>query len=176
LSATVSKLARKGIATASVAHYHDAMSTSTRFAVAVHILTNLAAAGSVPLRSEDLAESASTSPSVIRNILVRLNKAGLTQAQLGAGGGVQLKRSAKRIRLIDIYRATEDTEIFARHRTRPSGRCPVGRVILDVLTPIFNRAQSALEEELTSVTLQEVTESAAELSGFQIGSCRPPPH
>ncbi|WP_109478171.1 Rrf2 family transcriptional regulator [Paraburkholderia sp. C35] len=150
------------------------MSTSTRFAVAVHLLTNLAAAGEEPLRSEDLARSASTSASVVRSLLVRLNRAGLTQTQLGAGGGVQLKRPAKKIRLIDVYRATEETEIFARHRTEPSQRCPIGRVILDVLNPVFSRAQSALEHELASVTVQDVTEDAARLAGFKIGSYRPP--
>jgi outer membrane protein TolC len=50
------------------------MPTSTRFAVAVHALTALAVGDGKPMRSEDLAYSANTSPVVIRGLLSRLNE------------------------------------------------------------------------------------------------------
>ena len=48
------------------------MPTSTRFAVAVHILTGLAVSGNRPMRSEDLAVSANTGAVVDRGLLSRL--------------------------------------------------------------------------------------------------------
>ena len=54
------------------------MPTSTRFAVAVHMLTALAVSDGAPLRSEDLAYSVSTGAVVIRGLLSRLSDAGLT--------------------------------------------------------------------------------------------------
>ncbi|MBW8858053.1 MAG: Rrf2 family transcriptional regulator, partial [Bradyrhizobium sp.] len=56
------------------------MPTSTRFAVAVHILTALAVGDGKPMRSEDLAYSANTGAVVIRGLLSRLSEAGLTRS------------------------------------------------------------------------------------------------
>src|SRR6266702_1445722 len=80
-----------------------AMPTSTRFAVAVHALAALAVSGGKPLRSEDIAYSANTSPVVIRGLLSRLSDAGLTRSQLGTGGGSLLARPAGKIKLLDVY-------------------------------------------------------------------------
>ncbi|UXN00435.1 Rrf2 family transcriptional regulator [Xanthomonas hortorum pv. pelargonii] len=96
------------------------MPTSTRFVVAVHILTALAVSDGKPLRSEDLAYSANTGPVVVRSLLSRLAEAGLTRSQLGAGGGALLARQAKTIRLLDVYQAVEDTELFPRIERHPA--------------------------------------------------------
>jgi DNA-binding IscR family transcriptional regulator len=45
------------------------MSTSSRFAVAVHVLTLMAWADEEPLKSEQVAESVNTNPVVIRRML-----------------------------------------------------------------------------------------------------------
>ena len=100
------------------------MPTSTRFAVAVHALTALAVNGGKPLRSEELAYSANTSPVVIRGLLSKLSEAGLTKSQLGAGGGALLAKPAKRIRLLDVYESVENPELFSVHRTPPCATCP----------------------------------------------------
>ena len=75
------------------------MPTSTRFAVAVHILTALAVNDGNAVRSEQLASSASTNPTVIRRILSMLAEAGLTSSQLGYGGGATLAKPANQITL-----------------------------------------------------------------------------
>ncbi|MBX9874457.1 MAG: Rrf2 family transcriptional regulator, partial [Beijerinckiaceae bacterium] len=95
------------------------MPTSTRFAVATHILTALAFSDGKPLRSEDIANSANTGAVVIRGLLSRLAEAGLTRSQLGSGGGALLAKKPDEIRLLDVYRAVEDTELFAVHRQPP---------------------------------------------------------
>ena len=124
------------------------MPTSTRFAVAVHALAAMAVGDGSPMRSEDLAYSANTGAVVIRSILSRLNDAGLTKSQLGAGGGALLAKSANSIRLLDVYKAVEDTELFSMHRTPPREACVVGGNIQAALRPTLDRARKALEAEL----------------------------
>jgi Rrf2 family protein len=133
------------------------MPTSSRFAVAVHILTAVAVHKDQPVTSELMAQSASTNPAVIRRILSMLNDAGLSRAQLGQGGGALLAKPAESITLLDVYKAVESEELFALHRSEPSPDCPVGRSIQPILRGIFGRAQKALETELAKVTIADVT-------------------
>jgi Rrf2 family protein len=144
------------------------MPTSTRFAVAVHILTGLAVSDGKPLRSEDLAWSANTGAVVIRGLLSRLSDAGLTRSQLGAGGGSLLAKPAKKIRLLDVYAAVEDTELFSLHRTPPCDSCAVGGIILEAIQPAFDRARKALEAELAKTTVADVAAEVARLGKFSI--------
>jgi Rrf2 family protein len=145
-----------------------AMPTSTRFAVAVHILAALAVSDGAPLRSEDLAYSVSTGPVVIRGLLSRLNDAGLTRSQLGAGGGALLARRAAKIRLLDVYEAVEDTELFSLHRTPPCENCAVGGNILEAMQPTLMRARRALEDELAKVTIADIAAEVARIGKFSI--------
>ncbi len=153
-----------------VTHIHKQadMPTSTRFVVAVHILTALAVSDGKPLRSEDLAYSANTGPVVVRALLSRLAEAGLTRSQLGAGGGALLARQAKTIRLLDVYQAVEDTELFPTHRTPPCENCAVGGNILEALGPPLARARKALEAELAKTSIASVAAEVARLGKFSI--------
>lgn len=144
------------------------MPTSTRFAVAVHALTALAVGDGAPMRSEDLAFSANTSPVVIRGLLSRLSDAGLTRSQLGAGGGALLAKPADRIRLLDVYEAVEDTELFSLHRTPPCQSCAVGGNILEAVQPSLARARKAMEDELGLVTIADIAGEVARLGKFQM--------
>jgi Rrf2 family protein len=144
------------------------MPTSTRFAVAVHALAALAVSGGKPLRSEDIAYSANTSPVVIRGLLSRLSDAGLTRSQLGAGGGALLAKDADRIRLLDVYEAVEDTELFSLHRTPPCQSCAVGGNILEALQPVLSRARKALEGELAQATVADIAADVARLGKFSV--------
>ncbi|WAC27115.1 Rrf2 family transcriptional regulator [Ancylobacter sp. SL191] len=144
------------------------MPTSTRFAVAVHVLTALAVSGGKPLRSEDLAYSANTGAVVVRGLLSRLSNAGLTRSQLGAGGGALLAKPAEKIRLLDVYEAVEDTELFSMHRTPPCENCAVGGNILEAIRPSLSRARQALEDELASTTIADIAAEVARLGKFSI--------
>ena len=144
------------------------MPTSTRFAVAVHVLTSLAVGDGSPVRSEDLAYSANTGPVVIRALLARLIEAGLTKSVVGPGGGAQLAKPAEQIRLIEVYRATEDTELFSLHRTPPCETCAVGGNILEAMQPVLDRARSALEAELGKVTIADMATEVARLGKFTL--------
>jgi len=142
--------------------------TSTRFAVAVHTLAALAVNEGKPVRSEDIARSASTNPTVIRAILSRLADAGLSTAQLGQGGGALLAKPAARISLFDVYQAVEDCEIFALHRSPPDESCVVGRHIHAAMLPALERARQALENELASVSIADIAADIARRGAFTI--------
>ncbi|MBI3897110.1 MAG: Rrf2 family transcriptional regulator [Gammaproteobacteria bacterium] len=132
------------------------MPTSSRFAVAVHVLTAIAMHKGEPVTSEKLAYSASTNPAVIRRILSMLHDAGLSRTQLGQGGGAMLARTPDAISLLDIFRAVEQEELFTFHRKQPSDICPVGSHIQPVLRVTFERAQQAMEAELAGVSIAQV--------------------
>jgi Rrf2 family protein len=137
------------------------MPTSTRFAVAVHILTGLATHEGQPVPSEVLARSASTNPAVIRRLLSMLNDAGFSRSQLGQGGGALLAKPAESITLLDVYRVVEKDYLFALHRTKPDQDCLVGRHIQPVLQSTLDRAMDAMEAELERVTIADMARGVA---------------
>ncbi len=144
------------------------MPTSTRFVVSVHTLVNLAAGDGAPMRSEDLAFSANTSPTVIRSLLVRLNEAGLTKSQLGSGGGALLARPAERITLLEVYLAVEDAELFSVHREKPCKDCLIGGNIIEAIQPILDKARHAMEQELGNATVAQLATDVARIGHFSL--------
>lgn len=130
---------------------------NSRFATAVHILTLVARGEGRPVTSEYIAGSVNTNPSLVRRLLSQLTRAGLTTAQMGAGGGALLARPADRITLRDVYRAVDEGEIFAMHREPPNPACPVGRNIQSLLETRFDAAARALERELERTTIADLT-------------------
>ncbi len=131
---------------------------NSRFAVAAHILTLLYNQDGEPLTSEYIAGSVNTNPAVIRRLLSLLAKAGLTTAQLGAGGGALLARPAAAITLLEVYRAVDEGELFAMHRQGPNPDCPVGRHIQAALEGTMDAASRAVEAELAKRTIAELVE------------------
>ena|SRR2546426_9472422 len=132
------------------------MSTSSRFAVAVHILTLMAWSDEEPLKSEQVAESVNTNPVVIRRMLCELSEAKLVVSQTGSMGGSRLGRKPGEITLLDVYRAVECPGVFSLHRQPPSRRCPVGVNIETVLGTVFEEANSAVEQVLAKISIRDV--------------------
>ena len=135
------------------------MPTSSRFAVAVHVLTLLAWAGDEPLKSDYIAGSVNTNPVVIRRILCALARARLVTSQTGAAGGSRLARPAAEITLSEVYRAVEPRDIFAMHRKQPDPDCPVGMKIEAVLQGLLVEIDSAVDSALGRTTIENVLAS-----------------
>lgn len=136
------------------------MQISSRFSVAVHVLSLLALQqhDDVLLTSERMAGSVNTNPVVIRRILGQLKKAGLVEVRPASGGTFLTRRPAD-ITLLAVYRAVEVVEqghLFSVH-DKPNPACPVGRNIQSALDDTLQRAQTALEQVLAGATLQHVT-------------------
>lgn len=132
------------------------MSTSSRFAVAVHVLTLMAWADDEPLKSEQVAESVNTNAVVIRRMLCELSEAKLVVSQSGAMGGSKLAREPERITLLDIYQAVESRGVFSLHRHPPSRNCPVGVNIGTVLNQVLDEVDTAVERVLANITIKDV--------------------
>ncbi|PGL71555.1 Rrf2 family transcriptional regulator [Bacillus sp. AFS055030] len=133
------------------------MKISSRFTVAVHILSLVTIENSSLCTSEWIAGSVNTNPVVIRRVMGKLKNAGLIQVRRGTGGAT-LHKPLNEITLLDVYRAVEvveEGELFQFHE-KPNPNCPVGANIQAVLELILNRAQEAMEKILDEVTMEEL--------------------
>jgi len=142
------------------------MQISSRFSVAVHVITLLAVtpAGEL-LTSDRMAGSVNTNPVVIRRILGQLKRAGMVEVR-AAAGGTYLRRPAAEITLLDVYRAVEVVEanLFSIH-DKPNPKCPVGRNIQAALDDTLRRAQVALEQQLAGVSVAQIATGMGEMVG-----------
>ncbi|WP_151734836.1 Rrf2 family transcriptional regulator [Paenibacillus tengchongensis] len=144
------------------------MNISTRFAVAIHILTLIDSNKDGKSTSEWIAASVNTNPVVIRRLTGMLHKAGLVDVRPGVAGA-RLTRSSSDITLLDIYRAVNavgEGSLFAVHE-HPNPACPVGRNIAGAIVPVFSAAQTAMEDVLKGVTLEQVADTIPALDQAQ---------
>ena len=130
--------------------------TSSRFAVAVHILSLMAWAEEEALKSEQMAQSVNTNAVVIRRMLCGLAQENLVVSQTGSTGGSRLARKPDQITLLDVYRAVECPRAFSLHRQHPNRRCPVGVRIEAVLEEVRGEIDSAVEQVLAGITIEDV--------------------
>ena len=140
------------------------MSTSTRLAVATHVLAALALGRGTAVSSEVIARSANTNPAFVRRLLGALSKAGLTTSQLGQGGGALLARPAEEITLLDVHRALEEPAVFCRHE--PSPRCPLGRAIAPILEEEMAEVGKAVARALSATTIADIAGRVATRLGY----------
>ncbi|MBC6181175.1 Rrf2 family transcriptional regulator [Listeria welshimeri] len=132
------------------------MAISTRFSVAVHILTLIDMNKERSITSDTIAASVNTNPVVIRRIMSKLKKAGLIQSSPGISGTYLLK-NATEITLYDIYQAVEVTDnLFDIHKN-PNPNCEVGANIQETLDTVFIHAQQKMEAYLKRTTLSQIT-------------------
>ncbi len=132
------------------------MSTSSRFAVAVHVLSLMAWADDETLKSEQVADSVNTNAVVIRRMLCELAESKLVVSQTGAMGGSRLAREPEQITLLDIYQAVENRGVFSLHRHPPNRDCPVGVNIGPVLNEVLDEVDTAVEKVLANITIKDV--------------------
>jgi Rrf2 family protein len=135
------------------------MPTSSRFAIAVHMLTLMARSDEECIKSEDIARSVNTNAVVIRRLMCALSEANLLISQTGPCGGSKLSRAPQEINLLEIYRAVEGGALFALHRQRPSRHCLVGRNIETVLEEVQAQMDEAVEQVLENITLEKFLQS-----------------
>lgn len=134
------------------------MQISSRFTIAVHILTCINTFESdYKITSEFLASSVNVNPVIIRKTLSQLKANKLVNVQRGSGG-TSIAKPLEEISLLDIYNAVECVEngkLFHFHEN-PNYECPVGRNIHNVLDNRLEQVQNALENELGKITLADI--------------------
>ncbi|MGG3623289.1 Rrf2 family transcriptional regulator [Bacillus gobiensis] len=134
------------------------MRISNRFTIAVHMLSLIAVRTDL-LTSEQIADSVNTNPVIIRQISRLLKKSGLIDVRRGSGGAYLLK-DASDISLYNVYKAVDvvlEGELFHTHEN-PNPNCWVGANINQVLELFLLKAQTAMEDILKEVSIQEITE------------------
>ena len=115
------------------------------------------------MTSEFLASSVNVNPVVIRRILQQLKKAEIVEVKRGSGGA-EIARDLKDITLLDVYNAVEsveDGQLFHFHED-PNPKCPVGKNIHKIMDHRLEDIQEAMENEMRSVTIQDIMEDAHE--------------
>lgn len=144
------------------------MQISSRFTIAMHILTYIAHYYQVEkITSDSLADSIGVNPVIIRNIMTQLKKAELIEVKRGQGGMKILKDYAD-LTMLDVYRAVEsvkDNQLFSFHET-PNPSCPVGKNIHSILDDKLFQVQQSMEKELASISLKDILEDGRNFLSF----------
>ena len=134
------------------------MQISSRFTIAIHMLACMDVfKDEYKITSDFLASSINVNPVIIRKILSQLKDAGLIEVKRGPGGA-SIARSLEDITFFDVYQSVECIEentLFHFHEN-PSPDCPVGKNIHYVLDDKLIRVQTAMEQELKSITLADM--------------------
>ena len=133
------------------------MLSSSRFVVAVHVMSLLAHYGkNGPVCSAVIAKSVDTNPVVIRRLMSQLEGFGLVQSTSGRAGGFVLAKPALDINLAEIYQAVEDEQVFRVHRNSENPECEMARAIFKSLMPRLADASKAMSIALAQTKLSDV--------------------
>lgn len=134
------------------------MQISSRFTIAVHIFACIDTfEKDQKITSDFLSASINVNPVIIRKILSSLKKSGLINVLRGTGG-TTIAKPLDQITLLDIFQSVEcleDGKLFHFHEN-PNANCPVGKNIHSILDDKLLRVQKTMENELASITLEDV--------------------
>ncbi|MCJ1661090.1 Rrf2 family transcriptional regulator [Staphylococcus sp. NRL 16/872] len=142
------------------------MKISSRFTVAVHILSLVKIENNQTLTSAYIANSVNTNSVVIRRLISKLKQADLIETHQGSGG-IQLLKPLSDITLLDVYKAVEvveEGELFQIHEDT-NINCVVGANIQSVLEIVLLRAQDAMETVLKNVTMEDIVSGILQENG-----------
>lgn len=138
------------------------MQISSRFTIAIHVLSCIETFKEEKVTSDFLAGSVNVNPVVIRRLLQQLKSTGIVNVTRGSGGA-QITKPLSDITLLDIYHAVEcvdEGELFHFHEN-PNPKCPVGKNIHNVMDQRLEQIQSAMEREMAGITMQDIMNDTA---------------
>lgn len=134
------------------------MQISSRFTIAIHMLACMDVfKDEYKITSDFLASSINVNPVIIRKILSQLKDSGLIEVKRGPGGAT-IAKPLEEITFFDVYQSVECIEenILFHFHENPNPDCPVGKNIHHVLDDKLIQIQTAMEQELKSITLADV--------------------
>ncbi|WP_405207147.1 Rrf2 family transcriptional regulator [Aquimarina sp. LLG6339-5] len=128
----------------------------SKFAIATHIMTFLAAYTDEWISSNHLASSLNINPVLVRKELIILKENNLIQSKEGKNGGVKLFKPASKIKLSDIFSiAKGDDHILSFSKNEGNPNCPIGSNIKKNLGKIYIQMDDIIEQTLSKMTLEE---------------------
>ena len=131
------------------------MKYSTKLSDAVHNMAFVAINQDFDLSSTAIAASIQTNPGFVRQIMMKLRKAGLMSSVTGHAKPA-LARPAERITLLDIYKAVEGDKPLLHLDTHTNPDCGVGVNIQLALQDCYAMIQEKAEGAMRGITLREV--------------------
>lgn len=131
------------------------MKYSHKFSDAIHIMAFLDIYKDGDTSSRMIASSIESNPSVVRDLMSSLSKAGFITSRQGVAGA-SLAKSPKDISLLDIYKAIDIDHRLLHVDPKTNPKCIVGSHIQDTLNEIYDEIQNQAEKEMDSISLQDV--------------------
>lgn len=139
------------------------MPLSSRFTIALHMLSLMGTKEQQKMTSQLMADSIGVNPVVVRKILGHLKTANIASVKRGAGGA-SLARTPESITYFDVYRAVEvvpEGGLFNFHN-QPNPNCPVGKHIHALLDNDLIAAQHSFESFLKTKTIAQLLAKASQ--------------
>lgn len=132
------------------------MQITSKFTIAVHILTAIDYFRDSAVTSGFLAASVGANAVIVRGVMGELKAAGLIAVSRGRTG-ISLARPLSDMTLYDVYTAVGAAEdsLFRFHDS-PNPQCPVGRNIHAALDGRLAAAEQAMASSLRAMTVADV--------------------
>ena len=134
------------------------MKYSTKLSDTVHVMVLIAINQEKSLSSASIAESVHTNPGFVRQLMLKLKKAGLMTSVAGHARP-SLSKPADQITLLDIYKAVEGEKPLLHLDTHTNPDCGVGINIQLSLQEFYNEIQKTAEEKMNTITLQDIIDT-----------------
>jgi len=134
------------------------MKKSVKLSDSVHALVLIATDPFHNLTSARLAESIKTNPSFVRQIMIKLKKAGIIESVTGHPQP-HLALDAKKISLLDIYRAVEGDTPLLQLDTNINPECGPGVNIQLSLKDYYGEIQKNIEKQMAAVSLKNIIDN-----------------
>ena len=137
---------------------------NTRLSDLLQILVYLKVHEGEKLPSTIIAASLNTNPSLVRQMISQLSKAGILKTQRGSTQ-IDFCRPLDKITALDVYRASEPTHDLLVVDRNTSQICSVGVAFPNVLAGHFDQLQEAIEARLAKITIKQlVNETQADIA------------
>lgn len=134
------------------------MKYSTKLSDAVHIMAFIEINHDFDLSSTAIATSIQTNPAFVRQIMMKLRKAGLMSSVTGHAKP-SLAKPAEQITLLKIYKAVEGDKPLLHLDTHTNPECGVGVNIQLALLDYYQEIQKMAEEHMNQISLQDIIKS-----------------
>ena len=142
------------------------MKYSTKLSDTVHVMVLIAINQEKSLSSASIAESVHTNPGFVRQLMLKLKKAGLMTSVAGHARP-SLSKPADQITLLDVYKAVEGEKPLLHLDTHTNPDCGVGINIQLSLQEFYNEIQKNAEEKMNTITLQDIINTYYQRTSMQ---------
>lgn len=131
------------------------MKYSVRLSDAVHMMIYIEVAQGGICSSAAIAESIKTNPAYVRQLMMKLRRAGLLKSVHGHAMP-SLTRRPEEISLLDVYKAVEGDKPLLHLDANINPACDIGVSIQYALKGYYQQIQEHIEGEMAQIKLSDV--------------------